>query len=64
MTKITRVVTIGGGTGSYVSLMGLERSQRYAQDLLAQAHAALGASGLSNTAALAGLADMVVHRSH
>ena len=44
--------------------MGLERSLRYAQVLLAQAHAALGASGLSNTAALAGLADMVVHRSH
>ena len=49
---------------TYVSLMGLERSQRYAQDLLAQAHAALDASGLSNTQALAGLADMVVHRSH
>lgn len=25
MTKITRVVTIGGGTGSYVSLMGLKK---------------------------------------
>jgi farnesyl diphosphate synthase len=49
---------------TYVSLMGLERSQRYAQDLLAQAHAALGVSGLANTAALAGLADMVVHRGH
>jgi farnesyl diphosphate synthase len=49
---------------TYVSLMGLERSKRYAQDLLAQAHAALSASGLSNTAALAGLADMVVHRGH
>ena len=49
---------------TYVSLMGLERSQRYAQELLAQAHAALGASGLANTAALAGLANMVVRRSH
>jgi farnesyl diphosphate synthase len=49
---------------TYVSLMGLEPSQRYAQDLLAQAHAALDASGLPNTAALAGLANMVVHRSH
>ena len=49
---------------TYVSLMGLERSQQYAQDLLAQAQAALGDSGLSNTAALAGLADMVVHRGH
>ena len=47
---------------TYVSLMGLERSQRYAQDLLAQAHAALHASGLAHTAALAALADMVVHR--
>lgn len=49
---------------TYVSLMGLERSQQYAQDLLAQAHTALQASGLANTTALAGLADMVVHRSH
>ena len=49
---------------TYVSLMGLERSQRYAQDLLDQAHAALADSGLEHTAALATLADMVVHRSH
>jgi farnesyl diphosphate synthase len=49
---------------TYVSLMGLERSQQYAQDLLAQAHTALQASGLANTAALAGLADMVVNRRH
>ena len=49
---------------TYVSLMGLERSQRYAQDLLTQAHAALLDSGLKDTAALAALADMVVHRSH
>ena len=49
---------------TYVSLMGLERSQRHAHDLLSQAHAALGESGLKDTAALAGLADMVVHRGH
>jgi len=49
---------------TYVSLMGLEGSQRYANDLLAQAHAALSDSGLKGTAALAGLADMVVHRGH
>ncbi len=49
---------------TYVSLMGLERSQRYAQDLLTQAHAALDASGLTNTQALTGLADMVVRRSY
>jgi len=49
---------------TYVSLMGLERSRRYAQDLLTQAHAALAASGLPNTAALAGLADRVLDRSH
>ena len=49
---------------TYVSLMGLEGSQRYANDLLAQAHAALSESGLKDTAALAGLADMVVHRGH
>ena len=49
---------------TYVSLMGLEGSQRYANDLLAQAQAALSESGLKDTAALAGLADMVVHRGH
>lgn len=49
---------------TYVSLMGLERSQRYAHELLAQAHEALGHSGLTDTAALAGLAEMVVHRGH
>jgi len=52
------------GKPTFVSLMGLERSQRYAQDLLAQAHCALSASGLANTAALAGLADRVVQRAH
>ena len=47
---------------TYVSLLGLERSQAYAQTLLAQALAALDASGLAHTAALRGLADMVVNR--
>ncbi len=49
---------------TYVSLMGLERSQAYAQDLLAQALAALDASKLTNTQALRALADMVVNRAH
>ena len=48
---------------TYVSLMGLERSQAYAQDLLAQALAALQRSGLKNTQALAALALMVVRRA-
>jgi farnesyl diphosphate synthase len=49
---------------TYVSLMGLDRSRRYAQDLLEEAHTALAASGLANTAALAALADRVLHRNH
>ena len=49
---------------TYVSLMGLERSQAYAQALLAQARAALDASALPNTLALRALADMVVNRAH
>jgi farnesyl diphosphate synthase len=49
---------------TYVSLMGLERSQAYAQTLLAQALAALDASTLPNTQALRALADMVVNRAH
>ncbi len=49
---------------TYVSLMGLERSRRYAQELLEEAHTALAASGLANTAALAALADRVLHRNH
>ena len=48
---------------TYVSLMGLERSQAYSQELLAQAHLALRQSGLENTLALAALADMVVNRA-
>jgi farnesyl diphosphate synthase len=49
---------------TYVSLMGLEQSQAYAQALLAQALAALDASKLTNTQALRALADMVVNRAH
>ena len=49
---------------TYVSLLGLERAQAYAQDLLHEAHAALARSGLPDTRALAALADMVVSRSH
>ena len=49
---------------TYVSLLGLGRAQAYAQELLAEAHAALGRSGLPDTRALAALADMVVRRSH
>ncbi len=48
---------------TYVSLLGLERSLAYAQELLAQALTALDASGLPNTQALRALADMVVNRS-
>ncbi len=49
---------------TYVSLLGLAPAQAHAQELLAQAHDALAASGLADTRALAALADMVVHRSH
>jgi farnesyl diphosphate synthase len=49
---------------TYVSLMGLARSQVYAQELLAQAQQALRLSGLENTLALAALADMVVNRAN
>ncbi len=47
---------------TYVSLLGLERSRAHAQELLAEAHAALRDSGLADTRALAALADMVVNR--
>ena len=49
---------------TYVSLLGLERAQQYADELRVKAHAALERSGLSDTRALAALADMVVRRSH
>ena len=49
---------------TYVSLLGLERAQTHAQELLQDAHAALARSGLPDTRALAALADMVVRRSY
>ena len=47
---------------TYVSVLGLERSTAYAQELLVQALTALQESGLRNTQALQGLANMVVNR--
>ena len=52
---------------TFVSLMGLEGSMNYAQQLLTRAHASLGeveATGLHNTVALRALADMLVNRQH
>ena len=49
---------------TYVSLMGLEASQAYAQQLLGQALNALDASSLAHTEALRALANMVVNRAH
>jgi farnesyl diphosphate synthase len=47
---------------TYVSLMGLAAAQRHAQELRDQAHSALAASGLADTAKLAYLADKIVER--
>ena len=49
---------------TFVSILGLARSQAHAQELLAQALAALDASGLApeQTQALCALANMVVNR--
>ena len=49
---------------TFVSLLGLTRAAAYAQELLAQALAALDRSGLADTQALRALALMVVQRSH
>jgi farnesyl diphosphate synthase len=49
---------------TYVSLLGLERSRAYAQELHTQALAALQASGLRDTQALRSLADMVIDRAY
>ena len=49
---------------TFVSLMGLEASRAYAQELLAKALASLQASQLENTHALRALADMLVNRQH
>jgi farnesyl diphosphate synthase len=47
---------------TYVSVLGLERARRRAAELHAQAQAALSASALADTVALAMLADKVVDR--
>jgi farnesyl diphosphate synthase len=49
---------------TFVSLMGLERAQTYANDLLAQAQAALVHSALPHVAPLHALADLVGGRRH
>ena len=49
---------------TYVSLLGLEAAGRYADELRLEAHRALAASGLANTAWLGLLADKVVDRQH
>ncbi|WP_421954656.1 polyprenyl synthetase family protein [Polaromonas sp.] len=52
---------------TFVSLMGLDASKAYAQELLARALASLDrleADGLRNTSALRALADMLVNRQH
>ncbi|MFC4623400.1 polyprenyl synthetase family protein [Comamonas nitrativorans] len=49
---------------TYVALLGLDGAQALAQDLLAQACAALQQSGLADTRALLALARQVVGRSH
>lgn len=47
---------------TYVSILGMDRSQAYAQQLYAQATAALDASLLADTDSLRALADRVVQR--
>ena len=47
---------------TYVSLLGLDASRHHAQELLAQATAALNDGGLAEAQALHALADMVVNR--
>ena len=49
---------------TYVSILGLERSRAYAQDLLRDARAALQPGALAQPQALVALADMVVNRSN
>lgn len=48
---------------TYVSLLGLDRSQAYARELLDDALGALTGSGLADTGALEALARMVVERN-
>jgi farnesyl diphosphate synthase len=49
---------------TYVSVLGLAPAQAHAQALLAQALTALKDSGLPDTRALQGLAEMVLSRTH
>jgi farnesyl diphosphate synthase len=49
---------------TYVSLLGLERARTHALELRDEAHAALAASGLTDAAKLALLADRIVEREH
>jgi len=49
---------------TYVSVLGLDRSRAYAQELLADALTALDRSALPNARMLGALADMVVNRSN
>ena len=49
---------------TFVSLLGLDGAQAYAQGLLDEAHALLDASGLPDTRALHAIADWVVRRTH
>ncbi|MEI7784945.1 MAG: polyprenyl synthetase family protein [Betaproteobacteria bacterium] len=48
---------------TFVSLMGLQASRNYAQELLSQAQASLRQSQLPDTTALRALADKLVHRA-
>jgi farnesyl diphosphate synthase len=48
---------------TYVSVLGLEQSAGYAKVLLEQALTALAQSGLPDTRALHGLANMLVNRA-
>ncbi len=49
---------------TYVSILGLERSRGYAQELLGEALTALDRASLAQTQALQALANMLVNRSH
>lgn len=49
---------------TYVSLMGLDAAQAYADEMIGRAHRALDGSGLPSPGLLHGLADWVGRRSH
>jgi farnesyl diphosphate synthase len=51
------------GKPTYVSILGMSRSQAFAQELYMQAIDALNTSGLAHTQMLRALADMVVQRN-